>query len=327
MQSGEARRAGAGAQGGGPAGPGCRSPRAVAPPRGSTTDDVGSLAPDLGLRSARIDGKSAAKLDIVELSELKQKHRAIWPRRLRPDRQGHQAVSDHLVRVARIRAGEHVARHRCGNGQHGSDGPCARRGGHGPRLTPRAARGRAEGASNEGLEDHLEGRRPEALPFPDGSFDVVVSSCGLMFVPDQQKVAAEVARVPSAEADRIQAWMAREWARRSFKVTPIRPPPPRVTREPLRVGDDCQGEALSIRVRDYRFERYDCPEFADTPEQLADLFIEWYGPTNRAHASLPPEKAAAFRKDLIEVYRGYVTPADGKVRWGREYIITLATRA
>jgi len=25
--------------------------------------------------------------------------------------------------------------------------------------------------------------------------------------------------------------------------------------------------------------------------------------------------------------RGYVTPADGKVRWGREYLITLATRA
>lgn len=32
----------------------------------------------------------------------------------------------------------------------------------------------------------------ENLPFPDGSFDVVVSSCGLMFAPDQQKVANEV---------------------------------------------------------------------------------------------------------------------------------------
>jgi hypothetical protein len=40
-----------------------------------------------------------------------------------------------------------------------------------------------------------------------------------------------------------------------------------------------------------------------------------------------PEKAAGFRKDLIDLYRSYITPADGKVRWGREYIITLASRA
>ena len=40
-----------------------------------------------------------------------------------------------------------------------------------------------------------------------------------------------------------------------------------------------------------------------------------------------PDKATAFRKDLIDLYRSYVTLADSKVRWGREYIITLATRA
>jgi len=79
--------------------------------------------------------------------------------------------------------------------------------------------------------------------------------------------------------------------------------------------------------RDYHFEHYDCPEYTDTPEQLADLFIGSYGPTHRAYHSLPPDKAAAFRADLLELYRGYVTPIDGKVRWGREYIITLATRA
>ncbi|MGH9838489.1 MAG: hypothetical protein ACREEM_06880 [Blastocatellia bacterium] len=57
------------------------------------------------------------------------------------------------------------------------------------------------------------------------------------------------------------------------------------------------------------------------------MFINQYGPTHRAYHALAPEKAAAFRQDLIALYRGYITPADGKVRWGREYIITLATRA
>jgi hypothetical protein len=83
---------------------------------------------------------------------------------------------------------------------------------------------------------------------------------------------------------------------------------------------------LGFSFKDYQFERYDCPEYADTPEQVADLFIGQYGPTLRAYHALPPEKAAEFRKDLIDLYRSYITPADGKVRWGREYIITLANR-
>jgi hypothetical protein len=60
---------------------------------------------------------------------------------------------------------------------------------------------------------------------------------------------------------------------------------------------------------------------------VADLFIDRFGPTHRAYHALVPEKAAGFRKDLIDLYRSYITPADGKVRWGREYIITLASRA
>jgi hypothetical protein len=50
-------------------------------------------------------------------------------------------------------------------------------------------------------------------------------------------------------------------------------------------------------------------------------------PRYRASRALPPEKAAAFRNDLIDLYRGYITPADHKVRSGREYLITVATRA
>jgi hypothetical protein len=87
---------------------------------------------------------------------------------------------------------------------------------------------------------------------------------------------------------------------------------------------------LNSSFHGYRFERYDCPEYADTPEQVAELFIGQYGPTNRAYQSLlekNKDEAEAFRQNLTELYRGYVTPADGKVRWGREYIITLATRA
>ena len=112
-----------------------------------------------------------------------------------------------------------------------------------------------------------------------------------------------------------------------FKITNSYAPPPTGVPSPFDWGDEAKVKALlGASFRDYRFERYDCPEFTETPEQLADLFIEQFGPTYRAYHALPAYKAIAFRNDLIDLYRGYVTPADGKVRWGREYIITLAMR-
>lgn len=35
----------------------------------------------------------------------------------------------------------------------------------------------------------------EDLPFPDNAFDVVVSACGAMFAPDQERTAGELLRV------------------------------------------------------------------------------------------------------------------------------------
>jgi ubiquinone/menaquinone biosynthesis C-methylase UbiE len=169
----------------------------------------------------------------------------------------------------------------------------------------------------------------EDLPFPDGTFDVVVSSCGLMFAPDQQQVANEVARVTKRGGRiAIQAWTRDSGVGRMFKVLGAHVPPPPGVPSPFEWGDENKVKGFfGSSFRDYQFERYDCPEFADTPDQVADLYIDRYGPTHRAYNSLSAEKAAALRKDLTDLYRGYITPGDGKVRWGREYIITLATRA
>jgi SAM-dependent methyltransferase len=266
-----------------------------------------------------------------DLAELKKKHRATWASGDYDQiARGIRSVADHVVRVARIRAGERVLDVACGTG---NTALVARARGAevtGLDLTPELLAVAARREVEEGFCG-IEWREgdAEAMPFGDGAFDVVVSSCGLMFAPDAQRVAEEVARVTKPGGRiAIQAWTREGGVGRMFAVTAkYVPPPPGIT-SPFTWGDEeAVRELFGASMRDVSFERYDCPEFADTPEEIADLFIGRYGPTNRAYHALPPDKAAAFRAELVDLYRGYVTPADGKVRWGREYIVTLATRA
>jgi ubiquinone/menaquinone biosynthesis C-methylase UbiE len=266
-----------------------------------------------------------------DFTELKQRHRVVWASGDYDQiARSIQAVADHVVRSARIRGGERVLDIACGTGNTALMARARGAAVTGLDLTPELlsiARARAEGVGYGDIT-WKEGDA-ENLPFPDGTFDVVVSSCGLMFAPDQQKVANEVARVTSRGGRiAIQAWTREGGVGRMFKVTNGYIPPPAGVPSPFEWGDEAKVQSLlGSSFKDYRFERYDCPEYADTPEQVAALFIDRYGPTHRAYHALAPEKAAAFRKDLIDLYRGYITPADGKVRWGREYIITLASRA
>jgi ubiquinone/menaquinone biosynthesis C-methylase UbiE len=265
-----------------------------------------------------------------DFTELKQKHRMVWASGDYDQiAHGIQAVADHVVRSACIRAGERVLDIACGTGNTALAARARGAAVTGLDLTPELLAIARKRAAIAGYGDITwkEGDA-EGLPFPDGAFDVVVSSCGLMFAPDQQKVASEVARVTSRGGRiAIQAWTREGGVGRMFKVTGAYVPPPAGVPSPFEWGDEGKVQALfGSSFRDYQFERYDCPEYADTPEQVADLFIDRYGPTHRAYHALSPDKAAAFREDLIDLYRGYITPADGKVRWGREYMITLARR-
>jgi ubiquinone/menaquinone biosynthesis C-methylase UbiE len=270
---------------------------------------------------------------MADLSELKRKHRAAWASGDYDQiARGILAVADHVVRSARVRAGERVLDVASGTGNTALAARARGADVTGLDLTPELLAVAREREAAEGLGSiNWQEGDAENMPFPDASFDVVVSSCGLMFAPDQQRVADEVARVtrPGGRIA-IQAWTPESGVGRMFKVVSKYIPPPPGVPSPFGWGDEEKVQSLlGQSFKDYRFERYDCPEYTDTPEELANLFIGKYGPTNRAYHLLLEkngDEAEAFRRDVIELFRGYVTPADGKVRWGREYIITLAAR-
>ena len=84
-------------------------------------------------------------------------------------------------------------------------------------------------------------------------------------------------------------------------------------------------ELLGDAFSEVGFTRGDCPQFANSPEEIWELFSTRYGPTVRALSTLQGPAVDALREEVLAYLGGY-RAADGKVRWGREYLITRAVR-
>jgi SAM-dependent methyltransferase len=266
---------------------------------------------------------------MADFTELKAKQRAMWALG-EYDRiaDGLTISTDQTLRVACIRAGEQVLDVATGTGV---TAIAARERGAsvtGVDLTPQllaVARDRAKAA---GFDDiHFCEGDAEALPFDDAAFDVVLSTCGHMFAPDQPKVAAELARV-TRPGGRLAflAWAPDGGLSGWFRITNQYAPPPPGVASPFNWGDPIKvKQLLGSAFTEITFIHGDCPQFGDSPESIWQLFSTRYGPTVRAVACLSASELDAFRNEALSFLDGY-RAADGKVRWGREYLITRALR-
>ena len=267
---------------------------------------------------------------MTDFTELKQKQRATWALG-EYDRiaDGLTISTDQTLRVAKIRPGERVLDLATGTG---ITAIAARERGAtvtGVDLTPELLATARKKAEHEGFGDiDFKEGDAEALPFADASFDVVLSTCGHMFAPDQPKVAAELARV-TRPGGRVVflAWTPEGGLGAWFRITNKHFPPPAGVAPPFNWGNpDKVRELLGSAFHDPEFTHGDCPQFSDSAEQIWELFSTRYGPTVRAAANLQGDALDAFRTELLSFLNGY-RAADGKVRWGREYLITRAIRA
>ncbi|MGQ0701146.1 MAG: class I SAM-dependent methyltransferase [Panacagrimonas sp.] len=267
---------------------------------------------------------------MTDFTELKKKQRATWALG-EYDRiaDGLTISTDQTLRVAKIRPADRVLDLATGTG---ITAIAARERGAqvtGVDFTPELIAIAQKKAEDEGFHD-IEFREgdAEALPFEDASFDVVLSTCGHMFAPDQPKVAAELARVtrPGGRAVFL-AWTPDGGLGGWFRITNKHFPPPAGVASPFNWGDAGKvRQLLGSAFGDPAFTRGDCPQFGASPEDVWDLFSTRYGPTVRAVANLQGDALEAFRSEMLAFLSGY-RAADGKVRWGREYLITCAVRS
>ena len=141
----------------------------------------------------------------------------------------------------------------------------------------------------------------EALPFADGSFDVALSTFGVMFAPDQVKSAAELARVVR-KGGRIGLanWTPDGFIGQLFKIIGKHVPPPAGVKSPAlwgseeRLGELFSGHQVTATKQIFNF-RY------KSPGHWVEIFKKFYGPTNRAFAALDVEKQAALEADILEL--------------------------
>jgi SAM-dependent methyltransferase len=193
-----------------------------------------------------------------------------------------------------------------------------------PALLERA---RARAAA-EGLEIEFAEGDAEHLAFPDASFDAVLSCLGVMFTPDQERAAAELARVcrPGGTIGLVNwtpAGFIGQLLRTVGKHVPppagVRPPPQWGTEERLRelLGDAVSRLDIQRRTYVFRFR---------SPDDFASFFRDNYGPVHKAFGALDEPGRERLYDDLTALAREHDREEGPSVAMPAEYLEVVATR-
>jgi ubiquinone/menaquinone biosynthesis C-methylase UbiE len=187
-------------------------------------------------------------------------------------------------------------------------------------------RGR-ERATADHLKVEFREADAEALPFPDNSFDVVVSTFGVMFTPDQDKAASELLRVCRRGGKIGMAnWTPEGFIGQLFKTLGKYLPPPAGVRSPALWGtrarlDEMFGKGGNIDAQPRMFVfRY------KSPEHWLDVFKTYYGPMLKAFAALDAGKQLALRNDIMALVAQFNHANDGTVAVRSEYLEVIIKR-
>jgi SAM-dependent methyltransferase len=160
--------------------------------------------------------------------------------------------------------------------------------------------GRAR-ADAEGHTIQFQQADAENLPFPDASFDTVMSTFGVMFTPNQEKTASELARVckPGGSIG-LANWTPEGFIGQLFKTIGNYIPPAPGVKSPSLWGTKAGLDALFGKTaleihttqREFVF-RY------RSPMHWIDVFRTYYGPMNKTFGALDAERQAAFTRDVL----------------------------
>jgi len=233
-----------------------------------------------------------------------------------------QIVGESLCEALDLRAGERVLDVAAGNGN--ATLAAARRWcdvvstDYVPALLER---GRSR-ASAEALQVQFEQADAEKLPYDDGSFDVVMSTFGVMFTPDQDKAAAEMSRVCKANGRiGLANWTPESMVGELFKTIGKYLPPAAGVKSPALWGtEERLRELFASRIDSISIERKNFVFRYHNPAHWLEVFRTFYGPMNKAFAALDAEKQQELSADLVALAERFNRATDGTLVAPSEYL-------
>src|SRR5262245_2409347 len=166
----------------------------------------------------------------------------------------------------------------------------------------------------------------ENLPFADATFDVVLSTFGVMFAPNQPRAAKELLRVakPGGKIG-LANWTPDGFIGDLFKVVRQFVPPPAGLQSPMRWGEEASlGELfgpvkMRITRKAYTF-RY------RSAEHFVDFFRAYYGPTHKAFAALDEAGQQKFHSALMDFLGRWNRPNEATLIIPGDYLEVVITK-
>jgi ubiquinone/menaquinone biosynthesis C-methylase UbiE len=183
-------------------------------------------------------------------------------------------------------------------------------------------------AEVEGLAITFREADAEALPFAEASFDIVTSSFGVMFTPNQEQAAAELMRVcrPGGKIG-LANWTPESFIGQLFKTIGKHLPPPAGLKSPAlwgtrdRLNDLFGPDAVSIdatrRTYVWRYK---------SPRHWLDLWRAVYGPLQKAFGALDETAQEMLTIDLLALIDRFNIATDGTMVVPADYLEIVVTK-
>lgn len=272
-------------------------------------------------------GMTTTTESTVDFTAVKTKQQATWS-------SGDYAVigttlqitGEELCEAVDVAAGERVLDVAAGNGN--ASLAAARRGAVvtatdyvGALLEGTAAR-----AAAEGLSITCKQADAEDLPCGDGEWDLVLSTFGVMFTPNQERSSSELLRVTRVGGRiGVTAWTPSGFIGQMFKIVGGYVAPPPGVRSPLEWGTEARlaelfgGHDVATTIKQFNFRYRSAQDFVDT-------FRTYYGPTHKAFGALDEPAQADFERDLIALAEANNTASNGTLRVPSDYLEIVITK-
>jgi ubiquinone/menaquinone biosynthesis C-methylase UbiE len=198
-------------------------------------------------------------------------------------------------------------------------------------LTPENFEAGRREARSQGVELEWLEADAEALPFGAGEFDVVTSSFGAMFAPNQQAVADELVRVCRPGGTIGMANFTPEGLGAEFfrVLAPYMPAPPPGWIPPVLWGsEDHVRKLFGDRVASLELTRREYVErVPGGARDYCDFFKATFGPVIALYAGLAhqPERLVALDRDFLEfATRSNRGAPEGPTEYHYEYLLVVA---